>query len=72
MLSSSRKSERYPIGAKYVLEGRGPLVRRYIEYPNGLRIKLATRKASSCACVERKQDQIVPDQIADAHAQHTG
>ena len=66
MLSSSRKSGRYPVGTKYVLEVRGPLVRRYVEFPNGRRIKLATRKASSCTCVEREQTNIVPDQVADA------
>ena len=32
-----------PIGTKYVLEGRGALVQRYIELPNGHRIKLKTR-----------------------------
>ena len=45
MLNRTRLPERLPIGTKYVLEGRGPFVRRYIEFPNGHRIQLATRKA---------------------------
>ena len=54
------------VGTKYVLRGCGPLVRRYVEFPNGRKIKLATRKASPCTCVEREQTNIVPDQVADA------
>jgi len=30
----------FPVGAKYVLEGCGGIVRRYIQLPNGRRIKL--------------------------------
>ena len=33
------------MGTKYVLEACGPVVLRYIEFPNGRRIKLATREA---------------------------
>ena len=43
MKSSANLPERFPIGTKYVLEGRGALVQRYIELPNGHRIKLKTR-----------------------------
>jgi hypothetical protein len=66
MLSSSRAPRRYPAGTKYVLEGRGPFVRRYVEFPNGRRIKLATRKALSCTCAGREQTNIVPDHFAGA------
>lgn len=65
MFSSSRTPRRYPVGTKYVLEGRGPFVRRYVEFPNGRRIKLATRKALPCMCAEREQTNIVPDHSAD-------
>ena len=51
---------RVPIGTKYVLEGRGPFVRRYIEYPNGRRIQLATRMALTCTCSELRRISIAP------------
>jgi hypothetical protein len=52
---------RYPVGSKYVLESRGPSVWRYIEFPNGRRVRLATRKALSCGCRELQQIGIIPD-----------
>ena len=52
----------FPVGSKYVLEARGPFVRRYVEFPSGRRIKLATRKALPCGCLEWRQISIVPDQ----------
>jgi hypothetical protein len=63
MPSASHLPTRYPVGTKYVLEGRGPFVQRYVEFPNGRRIKLATRKALSCNA-ERELPTIVPDQFA--------
>ena len=62
MRNSARLPMRFPIGSKYVLESRGPFVRRYIEFPNGHRVQLPTRKAVSCECWERQQIGIVPDQ----------
>lgn len=53
------------MGTKYVLEACGPVVLRYIEFPNGRRIKLATREALTCTCTER-QTTIAPDHSADA------
>jgi hypothetical protein len=47
MRSSARTPLRFPVGSKYILEARGPFVRRYIEFPNGRRVQLATRKAWS-------------------------
>src|SRR5450756_1078851 len=47
MLSRPRLPARFPIGTKYVLEGSGRFVRRYIEFPNGRRVQLATRNAQS-------------------------
>jgi hypothetical protein len=64
MLSYPRLPTRFPIGTKYVLEGRGPFVQRYIEFPNGRRAKLAIRKALSCRCVVRRQMSIAPEQEA--------
>jgi hypothetical protein len=29
-----------PIGTKYVLESRGPFIRRYVEFPNGRKVQL--------------------------------
>ena len=59
MLNRTRLPERLPIGTKYVLEGSGRFVRRYIEFPNGRRIQLANRKALSCAL--RKVAQLGAD-----------
>jgi hypothetical protein len=63
MRSAYQLPKRIPSGTKYVLEGRGPLVRRYIEFPNGRRIELSPRKALTCACTER-QTTLVPEQNA--------
>jgi hypothetical protein len=47
--------DRFPEGTKYVVEGRGRLVRRYIEYPDGARLVLPPRKAERCICAEAKK-----------------
>jgi hypothetical protein len=52
---------RFPVGTKYVLEACGQYARRYIEYPDGRRKQLATRKALACGCLEFEQTGIVPD-----------
>ena len=39
--------ERFPVGTKYVVECRGPLVCRYVEFPDGHKVILAKRKALS-------------------------
>jgi len=57
-----------PIGTKYVLESHGPLVRRYIEFPDGRRVHLATRKALTCTCAELQKLSMIPDQKAAAVA----
>jgi hypothetical protein len=62
MPSSSRMPARFPVCTKYVLEGRGQFVRRYIEFPNGRRVQLPTRKAMSCTYAASQQIGIVPDQ----------
>ena len=49
MRRSARIPNRFPFGTKYILEGHGPTVRRYIELPNGRRVQLASRKALSRA-----------------------
>ena len=41
---------RFPENTKYVLEVRGPMVRRYVEFPDGLIVELAPRKAQTCNC----------------------
>ena len=64
MSSSARLPARFPVGSKYVLESSGPFVRRYIEFPNGRRVQIPTRKAVSCRCWEWQQIGIVPDQRA--------
>ena len=44
MPSSTHLPTRFPVGSKYVLEGRRFFVRRYIEFPDGHRVQLPTRK----------------------------
>jgi hypothetical protein len=41
---------RFPEDTKYVLEAHGPLVRRYIEFPDGRKLELEPRKALTCRC----------------------
>ena len=62
MRSSSRLPTRFPVGTKYVVEGRGLFVRRYVEFPNGRKVRLETRKALPCTCAELQQISIAPDQ----------
>ena len=68
MHSRAHLPTRFPVGSKYVLESFGPSVRRYIEFPNGRRVQLATRKAIPCTCAARQQISIIPDQSAAADA----
>jgi hypothetical protein len=65
MQNSSPLASRFPAGTKYVLESKGPFVRRYIEFPNGRIVPLETRIAETCHCVARYQVSIIPDQNAD-------
>ena len=64
MLIRPRMPTHIPIGTKYVLESRGPFVRRYVEFPNGRKVQLETRIALSCTCAARQQISIVPDESA--------
>jgi hypothetical protein len=66
MRNSTRTLMRFPVGSKYVLEGRGPFVRRYVEFPDGRTVQLATRKALSCKCAAKQRISLVPDQSAAA------
>ena len=61
MRKSARLPARFPIGTKYVLESRGPVVRRYVEFPGGQRINLEFRMALTCTCAAAQQTvSIVP------------
>jgi hypothetical protein len=55
---ASRLPRRFPEGTKYVVESDGPLVRRFVELPNGKKIILPSRKAISCG----DRVSIVPEQ----------
>ena len=63
MSNFPRLPARFPVGSKYVLESRGQVVRRYVEFPNGRKVKLATRKALPCDCWKFQQVSIVPDLV---------
>jgi hypothetical protein len=49
--TSDRLPKRFPVGTKYVVESHGPLVTRYVEFPNGHRVVLAKRRALPCGTV---------------------
>lgn len=44
--------KRIPPGSKYVVESDGGFVRRFVEFPDGRMLKLASRKAQSCDCMD--------------------
>jgi hypothetical protein len=60
MRRSSRLPVRFPIGTKYVLESRGPFVRRFVEFPDGRKRQLERRKAQTCTCAAFQAISIVP------------
>lgn len=63
MRTGSRLPKRIPAGTKYVLECHGGMVRRFVEFPDGRTLRLASRKAASCECLDVS---LVPDLAADA------
>lgn len=65
MRKSSRLPTRFPEGTKYVLEGQGGIVHRFVEFPDGRRIALTDRKAVSCVCAELQEVSIVPPPQAE-------
>jgi hypothetical protein len=68
---ASRLPRRFPEGTKYVVESDGPLVRRFVELPNGKKMILPSRKAISCGCGDRVS--IVPEQeITEAESVKVG
>ncbi len=50
MSTTARLPARCPVGTKYVLEGCGPFVHRYVEFPNGRKVQLEMREAQTCIC----------------------
>ena len=64
MQHSTRLPRRFPMGTRYVLEACGPVVRRYVQFPDGRRLELQARKAQSGKCVAL-QTSLVPDHIAE-------
>ncbi len=50
MQEMTRMPERFPENTKYVLEARGPVVRRYVEFPDGRKLELEPRRALTCRC----------------------
>jgi hypothetical protein len=53
MQRATRLPARFPANTKYVLEARGSLVYRSIEFPDGRIVTLSPRKALTCTCAER-------------------
>jgi hypothetical protein len=46
--TSNRLPQRFPIGAKYVVESNGSALNRFVEFPNGRTVMLKERVALSC------------------------
>lgn len=65
MPSRSSLPTYFPVGTKYIIECHGPRVKRYIEYPNGRRTYLPSRKALDCTCLELQKIGIVPNPDID-------
>ena len=63
MRKSSRLPSRFPVGTKYVLESRGGMVHRYVEYPDGRKLALSPREPATCECLALS---IVPEIAATA------
>lgn len=59
-----RLPTRIPDGTKYVLESDGAIVRRFVEFPSGRKIRLTNRNALTCSRAEQ-QTSIVPGKAAD-------
>ncbi len=68
MHRSERLPARFPTGAKYVVEGYGPLVRRYVEFPDGRKVQLAWRKAQTCTCAKARRRNTVRRLAVEATA----
>jgi len=66
MSSTNRLPTRFPDGAKYVLESHGGMVRRFVEFPDGRRVTLASRKAVPCVCPDLTEVSLVPA-VAETH-----
>lgn len=49
----NRLPARFPADTKYVLEARGSVVHRFIEYPDGHVVELNPRQAATCDCADR-------------------
>ena len=64
MSKPSRLPARIPDGTKYVLESKGAIVRRFVEFPSGRKLRLTNRKAMTCSCADQ-QNSLVPSEVAD-------
>jgi hypothetical protein len=51
-MAMPRLPKRYPEGTKYVVEAHGDLVRRYVELPDGRRVRLRSRKPFTLSTAE--------------------
>ena len=64
MSKPSRLPARIPDGTKYVLESEGAIVRRFLEFPSGRKVRLTNRKAMTCSCAKQRAS-IVPNHVTD-------
>lgn len=64
MSKPSRLPARIPDGTKYVLESEGAIVRRFLEFPSGRKVRLTNRKAITCSCAKQRTS-IVSNHVTD-------
>jgi hypothetical protein len=57
MADPIRLPDVFPENTKYVLEACGPLVRRYVVFPDGRRLELAPGKALTCRCLALRESE---------------
>jgi hypothetical protein len=68
----TRLPARFPANSKYVLESRGPWVRRYLEFPDGRTVELTPRKAATCHCAEALAIEAAPATSAKRRKRSVG
>lgn len=71
MRKSNRLPTRFPEGSKYVLESRGGVVHRFVEFPDGRRVTLKQRKAIACVCTDPQDVSIVPAAVHHAEVKRS-
>ena len=65
--TSKSLPKQFPVGSKYVVESCGPVVRRYVEFPDGHKVTLPERRAMSCNKVGARLSAAAKEHTDTAH-----